>query len=319
LRVTEKIIGLADVAREVNDGDVVYIHGFGLSAKPMAIIHELIRAQKRDLTVITCFGDIDTDMLCASGVASKVMYCYVSMWYYGLAPSFRRMAENGDVEAEEYSGILIDKMVEAGIQGLPFLPFRGPFSDLLDTEHGKRNFASTTCPFTGEPVLTARALYPDVAIMHAPRSDARGNVQYDECWYGHTKMARKTIVSVEEVVSYDAIRANPTSTVILGSYVDFVVEAPFGAHPTYMPDNYAIDGWQFYDYAQRAATAEGAQDYLQEFVYSVATHGDYLAKIGIKRLLTLQKLQRERRELVGNEHYDAGASLTSAGHAPALS
>ena len=57
--------------------------------------------------------------------------------------------------------------------GLPFLPVRGIKGTDMRRLHPE--YAETTCPFTGEVLVAVPPLRPDVALLHAPFGDIRGN------------------------------------------------------------------------------------------------------------------------------------------------
>lgn len=294
-----KIISLADVSSFVEDGDTVLVFGLALCAKPMALVRELVRSRRRNLSIISPVGDLDADLMVASGLVSKLLYAYVSLWYFGLAPNFRRASEAGDIEAQEYIANLLDRMLEAGGQGVPCLPVRNPLSDLVTgTSHGRENFRVSQSPFTGEDMLLARALLPDVAFIHAHRADQDGNVQYEGPYshFGERMLARKTVVSVEEIVSREALRRNPNATTIPSLYVDAVVEAPFGAHPTACPGYYTLDPWHYREYVDLAEESNTAE-YVRQYIDSAPSLGDYLEKVGLKRLLALRRLSLETTEI----------------------
>ena len=73
-----------------------------------------------------------------------------------------------------------------------------------------------------------------LAVIHAQRADAQGNVQIFGTSASDMDMAmaaKKTIVTVEEIVSGDEIRANKSATKLFRTDVDMVIHAPFGASP----------------------------------------------------------------------------------------
>jgi hypothetical protein len=76
--------------------------------------------------------------------------------------------------------------------------------------------------------------------------------------------------------------------------VDAVVHSPFGAYPGGMPARYEID-LEHVDRLNSLETEDRMQEYLEENVYSVADHDEFLdRRVGAKRMREL----RRRAEIV---------------------
>jgi hypothetical protein len=175
----------------------------------------------------------------------------------------RKAIEKEGLGFTEYTGLGLLIGLEAQGRGMPFLPYRGPFGSDIPGRYPEI-YATTTCPFTGEELTAVRAIQPDVAIVHALRSDSDGNAQWDGTSGPDVEMvkaARKVIITCEEVVPRGTIAANPHMTKVPGYYVDAVIEAPFGAHPTSHVPAYTIDAWNLMDYAA-AAGGEDFESYV---------------------------------------------------------
>jgi glutaconate CoA-transferase subunit A len=127
-------------------------------------------------------------------------------------------------------------------------------------------------------------------------SDAFGNVQHvgGPGWIDLflQRAADRTIVQVEKIIPNEEVRANPWATTIAGT--DAVVRAPFGAHPFYSRGYYVQDreATKLYVDAATAALHRGRADldaYLARWCREPATHGDYLERVGVKRLIGLHE------------------------------
>ncbi len=156
-------------------------------------------------------------------------------------------------------------------------------SDLLKI----RGFKTVTCPYTGESYIACPKIEPDVAIMHGQRADEYGNVQLEGPPLDHVimvKAAPKKIISVEEIVPTEKIRENPTATVIPHYMVDAIVELPYGAHPASCHGYYESDREHVREYAKASDTPEGLQSYLEQYVYGVKDHGEYMGMVKGVRL-----------------------------------
>ena len=58
------------------------------------------------------------------------------------------------------------------------------------------------------------------------------------------------------------------------------MELPFAAHPTSVYATYDYDAEQIEHYVAATRTPESFRIYLDEYVYGVKDHGEYLEKIG---------------------------------------
>src|SRR5690606_25024772 len=183
-----------------------------------------------------------------------------------LAPNVRKGIESGSLPFTEYTGLGLLIGLEAQGRGMPYLPYRGPFGSDIPGRYPEI-YATTHCPFTGEQLTAVRALQPDVAIVHALRADAEGNAQWDGTSGPDVEMAKaakRVIVTCEEVVDRQVIVDNAHMTKLPGYYVDAVIEAPFGAHPTSHVPRYAMDAWELMDYAAAASDPAAIAEYVAQ-------------------------------------------------------
>lgn len=260
-----KVVPLESLADLVRDGDTVAFGGGWFANHPMAAVRQLIRAGRTGIHAMTVVGSVDMDLLAAAGVLGHLSFSMVTLEAFGLAPNVRKGIESGQLPFTEYTGLGLLIGLEAQGRGVPFLPYRGPFGSDIPGRYPEI-YSTTTCPFTGEELTAVRALQPDVAIVHALRSDAEGNAQWDNTSGPDIEMAKaakRVIVTCEEVVSRDVIVASSHMTKLPGYYVDAVIEAPFGAHPTSHVPRYALDAWQLMEYAG-VAGSDGIAGYVDQ-------------------------------------------------------
>jgi len=150
-------------------------------------------------------------------------------------------------------------------------------------------------PFTGEEVVLVPALNPDVGLVHVNQCDIYGNARVFGTSVSPVETAssaKKVIISTEEIIDSEDIRRDPSKTTIPYYMVDAVVEAPFGAYPGEVPGLYASDT----EHVIEAFVASGQQDaaamnnYLEKYVYGVASHQEFLEqRVGVARLLELKR------------------------------
>jgi len=263
--VRDKVVPLEELNDLVGDGDQVALGGAWFANHPMAAVRQLVRGERQDLHVMTVVGSVDVDLLVGAGVAGHLSFSMVTLEAFGLAPNVRRAIEGGTITFTEYTGLGILIGFEAAGRGVPYLPYRGPFGSDIPALYPEI-YATVNCPFTNEELTAVRALQPDVAIVHALRSDREGNAQWDGTSASDVEMAkaaRRVIVTCEEIVPRDVIVESAHMTKLPGYYVDAVIEAPFGAHPTSHVPAYALDAWQVMEYAA-AAGGDGFEDYVAQ-------------------------------------------------------
>jgi len=274
---------LAEAASLVADGDVVALQNMATQAAPMAMVRELIRQERRDLGLVCLVGGIALDWLAAAGCMNHFIGNAVSMEQFGLAQRYRRAVEAGRIGMEELSETALLARLGAGARNLPFLPTRGMIgTDLIDINE---NLEMLDDPFGGPPVVACRALVPDVALVHSHRADRYGNVQYEPTalWPDigmMPKAARRVVVTTEEIVDSDVLRANPDRTVLPGFMVDAVVEVPWGAHPTSFNPLYGYDAAFHLSWVAAARSDEATGEFLDSYVHGPADHQAYLGAVG---------------------------------------
>ena len=94
----EKITDLAAAVSLVEEGMVLSIGGSLMHRSPLAIIREIARSGVRGITLVAAAAAYGVDILCAAGVAERVIAGYVGFEAeFGLAPGFRRSVEEGRV------------------------------------------------------------------------------------------------------------------------------------------------------------------------------------------------------------------------------
>jgi glutaconate CoA-transferase subunit A len=266
------------VARHVHDGDVVVIEGF-THLISFAAGHEIIRQRRRDLTLCRLTPDLIYDQMIAAGCAKKLVFSWAGNPGVGSLHAFRRAAEGGTLELEEYSHFGMVARFSAGAARLPFWSLR----DYAGTDLPKANprIKSVICPYTGEALATVPALNPDVTIVHAQRADPQGNTQI---WglLGVQKEAafasRHVIVVVEELVDETVIRSDPNRTLIPASIVGAVVVEPWGAHPSYAQGYYDRDNDFYVAWDAISRDGRSLERFLDEFVYGVRDRAEYMQK-----------------------------------------
>ena len=279
-----KVMALREaVAQYVHDDSTVAIEGF-THIIPYAAAHEVIRQRKKNLNVVRMTADIVVDQLLAAGCVAELTSSFIGNSSVGSLHELRRRIEGRGQEPLRYNEYSHGGMIArylAGASGLPFYPvlsYAG--SDLPVVNDDIRVVES---PYGGEPVYVVPPVTPDVAILHAQRADAKGNVQI----WGLTGIqqevaysADKVIVTVEELVADEVVTADPNRTLLPSHVVDAVVEVPGGAHPSFVQGYYDRDGGFYRTWNDISKDPEALAAWLDEWIYSLESHDQYVAKLG---------------------------------------
>lgn len=271
----------------IGDGAVVGVGGSISAGHPMVLLRALVRRGVRDLTLVAPTAGLDVDLLIAAGCVRKVATAYVGA--EGIAPvgpAFREGAEAGRIEVAELDEAQCAVGLRAAAQRLPFLPWRGGVGTSLPELNPE--LVPFDDPIRGERLLAVPALELDVALIFANAADVYGNVVPEGTMHMDPLLAAaatRVIVQVERLVENYTVRRDPGRTLFWSRTA--VVRAPWGTHP-YSSDVLAADERHLADYA-RAARAGGTEleAWMERWVHGPVDHDDYLARVGVRRLMEL--------------------------------
>ena len=257
-----EILNLEALAARIPDGARIALPA-DYSGCAMAAVRFLMRRGVRDLHIISVpQGGFQVDMLIGAGCVARVEAAAVTLGEHGLAPRFTAAIHAGEIEMWDATCPAIHAGLQAAEKGVPFMPLRGIVgSDLLNVrpdwrvidnplaEKGKR-----------DPIVILPAIRPDVALFHALKADAQGNVwigvQRELMTMAHASKA--TLVTVERIEDTDFLRDPALAAgTVPALYVTATAEARNGAWPVGLDNAYPPDAQALASYAAAAATPEG--------------------------------------------------------------
>ena len=255
---------------------------------PFAAGHELIRQNKKRLTLIGPISDILFDQIIGADCVRKIRAAWVGNVITGSCYNFRRGVEDGILEMEDHSNLTLAMALRAGAMGVSFMPARTALgSDLFKTN---ASLKTMTCPFSGDILTAVRSISPDVAIVHLQRAEKFGNAH---AWgnLGLTRdgclASRRIIITAEDIVEPDVISRDPNRVITPGFRVSAVVHAPWGGHPSPVPGYYNRDHQAFIDYRNQSKTSDDFAKWKKYWVDNIHTQQDYLNLVGKKRVADL--------------------------------
>ena len=243
MRSKNKLMNLPDLAAQIPDGASIGLGGSFLHRGPFAFCRELIRQKKSNIELIKASPGYDVDILCRTGVVSRVRAGIVALeGNFGLAQSYRRAIENGRVELEEHACMTLAAGLRAAGAGIPFQPVGGVHgSDIAQLNKWQK----MKDPYgSGKETYLIPAISPDFAVIHAHEVDELGNARV----YGSphwdrvmTRAAQKIFVTSERLVSTERLRERPELTLVPGFLVAGVSIVPSGAWPGSLAPDYPVN------------------------------------------------------------------------------
>lgn len=296
----DKRMSAADaVSTYLDDGDLIASGGFGHVRISTPILHEIVRQDVAELTLLGKTAVFDIDLLVANGNVTKVEAAYsFAHETRGLAPACRRKVEGGECEVvAEASNATLQWRFLAAMMGLPFVPAR----ILAGTDTFEKSSAKIVeDPFSGDPIPLVPACYPDVAVIHVSKADKYGNAVIEGISVEDSQLAgaaKRLIVTAEEIVDEDEIRDHPDRTEIPFFLVDAVVEAPYGSHPGEMPYQYYFDEDHLAEWIEKSETEEGVEEYVETYIEGTDDFEEYLEAVGgTEKLAELEAIENYERD-----------------------
>ncbi len=297
--LTDKVTNVADAVRQlVHDGDYLAIGGFGTNRIPTAVVHEIVRQRKQNLSFAGHTATHDFQILCAGNLTgrgrtlAKVDSAYiVGLEARGLSPHARRVCESGDVALTEWTNYALAVRLQAASMGVSFLPTK----TMLGTDTFAKSAAKVIeCPFTGDTFVALPALSPDVAAIHVHEADQFGNCRIVGTTVADLDLARaakRLIITCERLIAHDEFRRDPGRTAIPFFCVDAVCEVPYGSYPGNMPGEYFSDEAHLKQWLEAERDPGTFAAFLDQYVFGPKDFNDYLQRCG--GLPRLQQLRQQ--------------------------
>ena len=213
-----KVVASADEAvRDVKDGAMIMVGGFGLCGIPADLIDALVRKGVKDLTTVSNNAGVDEfglGKLLQTGQIKKHIGSYV-----GENKLFEQLVLSGKVVLELNPQGTLAERIRAGGAGIPAFYTKTGVGTLI--AEGKE-----VKEFDGEKYLMERGLFADLAIVHAWKGDTAGNLIYRKTARNFNPMmataAKVTVAEVEHLVP--AGELNPDHIHTPGIFVKRIVD-----------------------------------------------------------------------------------------------
>jgi len=305
--IADSLMTLEDAVRSfITDGCQLAIGGFTVTRNPMAIAYEIVRQRVKDMHLVCHSNGQALDVLIGAGCVKRLEIAYGGNGRY--APTcvrFKKAVQRSEIEFEDYSNYQMSLRFLAGALSIPFIPTKsGLGSDLMNYEGfsedvrkeekvAKRKYAKMRDPFSevDDEYVLLPALTPDVTILHAQYVGEDGTVRIKGLTFAdieQAKAAHRVIVTCEEIVPTSFIRSDPDQNSLPPFFVDAIVKVPYGAHPTACFGFYDYDPKHLNLYRRMAGDDNLFREYLNEWVYGIGSREEYLARVGMKMVLSIK-------------------------------
>jgi glutaconate CoA-transferase, subunit A len=261
--MTDKVVPLSAAVDLISSGSTLAMGGMTIYRRPMvfarALAKHFLRAGKPgDLTLLAFTAGPESDLLVGAGMVTQVRSCYFGLEIFGLAPMFTYLANRGEIEVVEETEASLAFGLRATLANVGFMPGRAWIG--TDLPRLRPDVRLVTDPYSGEELIAFPAIKPDVAVIHALRSDPEGNAII-----GGNKgideelsiAADRVILTTEEIVP-ELDRAD-----LVAPFIHAVVHAPRGASPTSCHPLYAIDGDAMLKYVETVSDPDSFRTYIQ--------------------------------------------------------
>src|SRR5579859_1320120 len=167
--INKVVASAAEAVKDVRDGSLLVVGGFGLCGIPENLINALVERKVRNLTCVSNNAGVDDwglGLLLQTKQIRKMISSYV-----GENAEFERQFLAGELEVEfAPQGTLAERM-RAGGAGIPgFYTRTGVGTAIAEGKEHK--------DFDGATYILEQGIHADVALVKAWKGDAYGNLVY---------------------------------------------------------------------------------------------------------------------------------------------
>ncbi len=212
----DKLLKQEDFIEKIFDGAILMIGGFLGDGTPESLIDEIVKAGKKDLTVIandTAFPGKGIGKLIDAGLVKKAIVSHI-----GTNPETQKQMIEGTMEVELVPQGTLAEKVRAGGFGLGGILTPTGLGTVVEDDKQR-------CEIDGKEYLIEPAIKADLALLKAKKADELGNLTYNLTAQNFNPLmafaAVTTIVEIEELVPKGGISPNEVRTP--HAVVDFLV------------------------------------------------------------------------------------------------
>ncbi|MAT50338.1 MAG: 3-oxoadipate CoA-transferase [Porticoccaceae bacterium] len=221
--IDKSINNVAEAVRDIPDGAVVLVGGFGTAGMPVELVDALIDQGARELTIVSNNAGNGEQGLAALIKARRVRRILCSFPRQADSHVFDELYRAGSIELEVVPQGNLACRLEAAGAGLGAIFTPTAYGTQL--AEGKE-----TRTIDGKHYVLEYPIHGDVALIKAHRGDRWGNLVYNKSARNFgpimARAARCTIAQVNELVPLGAL--DPEAVVTPGIFVQRIVNLAAG-------------------------------------------------------------------------------------------
>ncbi len=210
----KEIVSAQKAINLINDGATVMVGGFLDCGAPDKLIDELVKQNKKNLTMIsndTTYPHLDKGKLIVNKQIKKLITSHI-----GTNPETGKQMHDGDLDVELVPmGTLIERIRAKGT-GLGGVLTPTGVGTVLEKD-------KKTMEIDGKKFIFEKPLGADFALIYGTKVDKFGNVSF----YGTTRNLNTIMATAAETVIVQADELvdclDPNEVVIPGLFVDYIV------------------------------------------------------------------------------------------------
>ena len=213
-RKMKEIVSAQKAINLINDGATVMVGGFLDCGAPDKLIDELVKQNKKNLTMIsndTTYPHLDKGKLIVNKQIKKLITSHI-----GTNPETGKQMHDGDLDVELVPmGTLIERIRAKGT-GLGGVLTPTGVGTVLEKD-------KKTMEIDGKKFIFEKPLGADFALIYGTKVDKFGNISF----YGTTRNLNTIMATAAETVIVQADELvdclDPNDVVIPGLFVDYIV------------------------------------------------------------------------------------------------
>jgi len=262
-----RFVKVNESVKQIKNSSLITYSGMQLNRAPMALLYEIVRQNKKNLSIVSIPNPLAADLLIGAECVKSAKLGFNGFSYEGvfiISPNWRKVVENKKIKLYETDIFEILQGFKAASLGLKEIEVPG----FKNTDYIKIN----KCKETENGIIT-KAINPDFALIHAQAADKQGNVFIEDPLIEDllVKASKNIIVTVEKVEKLKKITI-PKEKITSISIIEK------GALPT--------SCFKFYDYHLnhtrdyiKYSKKDNFDIYLDEFVFNTKNHEEFVKKI----------------------------------------
>jgi len=217
--INKIVSSAAEAVREIHDGAVVMVGGFGAAGSPIELIHALIDQGAKDLTIIsnnTGSGHVGLAALIENRQVAKTICSFPRT---ANSKVFPELYHAGEIELELVPQGTLAERIRAGGAGIP--AFYTPASVNTPLAIGKESRV-----FNGQEYVLEYGIKADYALVKAETADRYGNLLYHATArnFGPIMCTASKVAIVQTKKVIEPGQIDPETVITPGIFVQKVIE-----------------------------------------------------------------------------------------------